>query len=310
VSSEGNVFVVRLDFQLSPSIDLFDLEDGEGRVFLNHAPEVIKEKGEFVLVQSEGQFGFSLIPAAPMKAGYKRVDSIKKLVELVLEFGLCKPFVPRGYHGIVEKGLSDQLHKAYNECRFGSYVKLPDSSVVLVVSDEALDPGTFVEARRAWNNVLVVGRAEFESRQPFRHENWASFVSALMASYPQQVKGHLTPRKPPRRIQGTWAGPDLDYINRRGQASTRLLVDGQEEGSVVTVYFTRCDKNPSVPIRTGEAVEVWYAGKGNIAVIPYAGRTTQVLRPRELVRELGVQRDSLDERKLSSYDNVRVVYTS
>ena len=303
MSSGISALVVRLGFALPASIGKVDLDGG--RVFVNHIPEINKERGEFVLLRStEGPFGFSVTPASAMKAGYKRAESPDALVRLALEAGLATLFVPRGFHAVVEEGLSEILSRQYDECPYGRYVELNDGSIVLLVSAQSFSDGELVEAVRARNNVLVVKPAEFESVDPYHCESWAEFIEQLLDDAKPRVRGKLLPREPQRRIRGIWVGPDLDHMNSRDQASARDIVDGDEEGSVATLYFTRVDESPSIPIRAGEAVEVWYTGGSNVAVVPYCGKTDRLLDPLTVAAELSIK---LPGRKLEHNSQLRVV---
>jgi hypothetical protein len=306
MSNGVSALVVRLGFALPASIKKIDLDGG--RVFVNHLPEIDKSQGEFVLVRpTEGPFGFSITPSAAMRAGYKRADTLASLGRLALEANLATLFIPRSFHAVVEEGLDEQLPRQYDECPYGRYVELADGSTVLIVSAEAIDGGELVEAVRARNNVLVVKLAEFESADPHQAKTWAEFVKLLLDDERPRVKGHLLPRQAQKRISGVWIGPDLDHVNSRGQASAREIVDGAEEGSLATLYFTRVDETPSSPIKAGEAVEVWYTGGANVAVVPYKGRAERTLDPATVVSELSIK---LPGRKLEHNPQLRVVRSS
>lgn len=300
-----NVLVVRLGFGLSPAVRAIDLP--EGRIHLNHIPEVYKEKNEFVLIrQSEqGRFGIDLIPTVPLASGYKRADSLEKLGRLALEAKICETFKPRNFHAIVAEPLAERLNKTYNECAYGIYVELSDGSTVLVVAAEQLD-GCLVEAVSAKNNVLIVRQPKFETKEPYRFETWSDFVQALLNEDSPRVRGKLIPRKPPKHLYGIWAGKPLDYINKRGQASCVYIIDGSDEGTTTNLFFTRVDETPEKPIQTGEAVEVWYTGNGNVAMKPYNGRVDRIIDPENgLVSELEI---SLPGRRPTSRGNIHVIY--
>lgn len=295
--------IARLGFDLVPVVDKVDLPN-QGRVFVKHLPEVIKEKGEFIIIMNgESDFGIAVTPSSPMAAGFKKADSAEALARLAVQAGLAKPFVPRGFHAVVHEPLKESLGNPYGGCLFGAYQELDDGCIVLVVTEAPLEAGTLVEAVEARNNVLVVRQASFEVTDPYANDNWVGFIEDLLAEDKRRYRGRLTPRPAPLKIHGIWVGPTLDFVNRRGQASTKVIVDGAEEGSIADLYFTRVDKPTDQPIVTGSKVSVWYTGGSNVAVSLYDGKVDRAIDPEAIAEEMGIK---LPGRTLESNGRLRV----
>jgi hypothetical protein len=294
-----------LGFALDSAVDKVDLPEGRGRVFVKHVPEVSLFANEFAIIKNsgDGDFGITVTPAAEMAAGYKKADNIQKLAQLAVEAGLATPFVPRGFHAMVQESLTELLNTPYGECPYGVYVTLEDESIVLVVSEIPLSSGTLVEAVQARNNVLVVQPATFEVAEPYTNETWVDFLEDLLAEEKRRYRGRLTPRSAPKKIRGIWVGPALDYVNKRGQASCKIVIDGSTEGSIADLYFTRVTEPKKEVICTGDKVSVWYSGGANVAVVPYDGKVDRIIDPETIAGELGIR---LPGRTLESNGSVRV----
>jgi hypothetical protein len=301
----NGTLVVKLSSSVSP-VDHVDLPGGTGRVFCNMIG-VAHEKGESLLVLPEGDFGLQLIPCADLASGFKKADSLIKIADLAVAAGICEGFVPRNFHAIVNEGITEILNSKYNECAYGVHVALEGEKTVLVVSENPIEAGSLVECVRAKNNVLVVRAAGFNSDDPFANETWAEYVGALLDQEKPKIKGQLVPKSAPKHVVGMWVGPALSYVNKRGQVSCLVKVDGVEEGTMADLFFTRVGEDKDQPINTGAAVEMWYTGNGNVAVTTFSGKVSDLLDPEAVMAALGIK---LEGKTPEAHGNIRVTRKS
>jgi hypothetical protein len=292
--------VVRFGMQVPISTKFYQ-QDG-GRIFVNLLDGEAIEPGDFAKIEGSGTFGVDVRKCVVFEAGFKKVDTIERLGELVG----AAPYFVRGHCSWVNEPLEDLLKSSITvrgvTYPYGRYIEV-DDSVVLVVSETPITTDHPIEAKAAKGQVLMVGIADLEPGEDHDVDTYADFIQDILAVTPQRILGTLIPRRLPRTT--VMVEFEVTHVNGRQQHSLRETCDGSDEGTIAVLWAT----SDNGPISKGSVVEVTYEGRNNFLL------RKSTAKPRALVGSiedfldvLEIDRKSLKTEKpeLRTTDSIRV----